>query len=458
MIPKLLIKNSYEIIDLPFLARPENYTVIEQMAYDIEAGGSPDEAKDFVEHIAGAIAQARTPEEMDALANKHKKIILAMRVVSLLTVKDQDKYRLFAENLVGLFEQEIAEVKYWINYMFVLYDRLPEICDPIKRAILKGFEESVSMLGTSEIIVLGRKASPSIKNWIIDFNGSTAKLKKEQIDEINYSLQSSNVKNLTSEQRLLLKKILGVYDWLRFSAIKPKPEFEPLELSKVKTAVSSAQPKSSASVQKTTEHGEDLEVFREKMAAPLAPKPVASSSTTAVLEIKREIDTKELPQYSEAILVKPQPLIAPIIQNFAPVPKINIAPIPQIPKAIPSVQLVQQPGIISNPIAQISSIEDLKHIDIKQWRRAPLNQQLGLIRSKIIRIANTNRQIPFYAVAAFEQSPLFQTYLKLGAAMIADQSVDRNQAFQQIVEKLGLDMTLAEFEAIADLKKEIEKL
>ena len=61
-------------------------------------------------------------------------------------------------------------------------------------------------------------------------------------------------------------------------------------------------------------------------------------------------------------------------------------------------------------------------------------------------------------MAAFEQSPLFKAYIQVGSAMINDSTVDRAAAFKQAAAKTGSTLTLQEFEGIADLKKEIEKL
>ena len=90
-------------------------------------------------------------------------------------------------------------------------------------------------------------------------------------------------------------------------------------------------------------------------------------------------------------------------------------------------------------------------------RQGELAGQISLIRSKITALAQTNKVLPFYVVSAFEESPLYNSYLKIGAAMIADSNPNRAQAYEAAARDIGGDtLTLREFEAMADLRKQIE--
>jgi hypothetical protein len=107
---------------------------------------------------------------------------------------------------------------------------------------------------------------------------------------------------------------------------------------------------------------------------------------------------------------------------------------------------------------QIRVIDDLKKVELSSLREGPVGVQIQILKSIILNLANANKLLPYYTVSAFEQSPLFRAYLQVGSAIIADNNPDRITAFKNAAAKVGSQLTLQEFEAIADLKKEIERL
>lgn len=271
-------------------------------------------------------------------------------------------------------------------------------------------------------------------------------------------------------------------------------------------------------------HGANLEELLSKMEknhpqpkpvplSPLAPLPSAStrrlgeagqarergSDLNAVkmtpAEIKREVETPELPGHGTRItehvtdkeiasapprndkkiapvLPKPQkekitappPPPAPTVTS-RPIPGtvLRHAPQPIPPKAVrPDTAGKPMP---SRPIAaleEIATLDDLKKISIKNLRQGDPATQGARIKEIIVNLIEKQRLIPFQAVVAFEQSPLFKQYLELGSFLMADHGPDRKAAFAQAVEQIkakgGTEMSLKEFETIADLRKEIESL
>lgn len=212
-----------------------------------------------------------------------------------------------------------------------------------------------------------------------------------------------------------------------------------------------------------------------------AAAPVKNSAFAK--ELDREVHTKELRkptpeelgQKTEAQAPKPAPAplrpapvaTRPTVQtSTAPKPpvapkSINLAPMPEslrVPQAPRRVGEVPRPtGGLQN-LLQIRTVDDLKRIGISHIRQGELKAQIDLIRAKIISIAQADRILPFYTVSAFEQSPLYKAYLEIGTAMIADPDRDRAQAFERASQKGTEKLTMREFEAIADLRKEIEQL
>jgi hypothetical protein len=120
-----------------------------------------------------------------------------------------------------------------------------------------------------------------------------------------------------------------------------------------------------------------------------------------------------------------------------------------IPRPVPAPPVHEMPikPVMSSSIhslADIKIVDDLKKIDVAHIRQGTLEAQILTIKSKIYSLAAANRLIPYYTVNAFEQSPLFKSYLKHGSAKVTGGG------------EAG-DLTQEEFEALTDLRKELER-
>jgi hypothetical protein len=202
-------------------------------------------------------------------------------------------------------------------------------------------------------------------------------------------------------------------------------------------------------------HGASIEAL--KAAAQAVPK--ARVSDAFAKELKREVTTPELrkPTDDEMGIKKapaiPKPVLRPsVATRLAPMPA--ALQVPRVPFKRPQ---VPTPSGGLRSIADIRTVDDLKRIQTDHLRQGELATQIGLIRSKIYSIAQANKLLPFYTVNAFEQSPLFKTYLTIGGSLILDPNPDRSNAFEKAVASAGAEkLTLREFEAVADLRKQIE--
>ncbi len=190
------------------------------------------------------------------------------------------------------------------------------------------------------------------------------------------------------------------------------------------------------------QHGASLDQL--KAAAGIAPAPKANFKD----ELKREVTTPEL----KGDVQVPIPPPAPVAEAAKPQTKSEVA-LMDI-EAKPLNELVS--------LSQIRTVQDLKKIQTAHLRQNDLAKQIQLIKSKIIALINANRVLPYYVVNAFEASPLFQTYLSIGEKLITNTNPDRNQAYNDSVEAAQANdedtLKIEEFEAIADLRKQIEQL
>ena len=205
----------------------------------------------------------------------------------------------------------------------------------------------------------------------------------------------------------------------------------------------------------TDQHGVSLEELK-KIAQAEAPAPVQSDRFAE--ELRLELNEKELrqPTAEELTPLPPKP-------KFVPPPKVSVPMPPRPAPRVPEMIAPKPSKVIAGAgIAEIKTVDQLKTISVRQLRQGEVRKQIDLISSKIVSTSQSERRLPYYAVVAFEQSPLYKTYLSIGSMMILDPNPDRRAAFELAARKFAstgqLPLTLAEFEAIADLRKQIEQL
>lgn len=403
--------------------------------------------------------------------------LLEMSQNRFLSVSKQLGY--YSDSILLLYKYDLDPQEFF-EVSFLLSDNISGNDKALARS---AFEKNTEIVGHQPLEVEGheKKLSSNIQNWLADFRAITGKTNIEPIGGYAKAYYFNNSKNYSSLQpndRELLKRILDFYEWLH----KPSTIFFPIESSKEdkfteqknKFAIPQVPPQTMnvpaprpvvtpvqlkpvpppapkpvmPKVAQVPQHGQDLDVLRKQMeqskvnfipqAKPvITPRP----ETNPVLdEIKREISEKELPAYKEAL---PPPLID------------------SKEGGIPPTAVTRKDTQVKNSLASlndIQTIEDLKKIDLSIFRQAPLLNQIQLIKEKIVYLSRVNNVIPYYAVNAFEQSPLFQVYLKVGSSAIQDTDADREMALANSVSKSGSDITIHEFERIADLREDIEHL
>lgn len=229
-----------------------------------------------------------------------------------------------------------------------------------------------------------------------------------------------------------------------------------------------------------------------------APQPVVPKVLTPkpnnefTQELKKEVSTPELAAHPEEISAKPAPIKpvavpkpmpvpeapkpvsvatkAPIIPKTiippamkAPMPKPAISPIkPLDTRPMPKVAPTTAPTSGLKSLADIGSVEDLKKIQAAHLRQGKIIDQVNLIKSKIMTLAQVNRMLVFNVVSVFEQSPLYKSYVTIGANILMDADPDRTKAFMAAADKLKSQgqeaLNFDEFEAMADLRKQLEQL
>jgi hypothetical protein len=205
------------------------------------------------------------------------------------------------------------------------------------------------------------------------------------------------------------------------------------------------------------------------------------ASTPFAKELERELNTPELkvpeaPAAPKPVEDKPEPepvfgeikpdLPSPdknawMLSNKVVVPKAPLGVVKPQPLGVPKIRnRVAKHGL--SDIGSIKTVDDLSKVEVAHLRQGPLPEQIALIKSRIAQLARENDMLPINILPVFEQSPLFQSYLKAGVLLIERNIGEGRMVLDQVMgemEAMGQDtMSQQEFEAVADLKKDLETM
>lgn len=366
----------------------------------------------------------------------------------------------------------IETISRWLDYYEFNFEP-----DKQRRAdLLYLISDNEEIIGNSKIqLSTGEEASPTVKNWIKDYMSSVkeSSVVTGNFDKINFLNKNVNVQKLAAQEKEILSKVIDIYRLLKYpkrqiaaqssnayipSVVAPKlstSSVSPTEpASKVIPAPNIVEKVIAPSLGKTlksefdqklsqagTPHGASLSSLRARIAERTVAEQQALSKKTPDLtpeEIKREVATPELPAHQvQKIVPRPVPM-TPIIPKIAATQPVAPRPIPASPAKITFVA----PKM---PVANIQVVDDLKKLEVASLREGDLADQIRLIRNKISSLAAAGNLLPFYLVQAYEQSPLFRAYLLHGSDRVAGTAANA-------------DLTQEEFEALADLRKELGHL
>lgn len=328
-----------------------------------------------------------------------------------------------------------------------------------------------------EQLILGkekRTAAPTLGNWLIDYRIMIGADRGGAMERITYLNQSENVRKLSKSDQDLLKHVLKIYDWLRFGTPvedltrdKIPDQSLPRTRSGVRDGQSSRMkiPPSTLEKPLTIDELKREIVQTETVQRQSAPSQQPSAFTE---EIKREVATSELPAHMTA----PKPPEGLPTRPIGSIPLISpIRPITPIKPIVPTPPKPSPTPPQSTPVREIRFVDDLRKIDLSYLKgdlktpaegEARLRRQISNIKNQISRVASANHMYIHDALVVFQQSPLFGLYLKTGTMLMHNPNPDRKKAYEEVSARLRSEgektLTLAEFEAVADLKKELERM
>ena len=454
-IEKLKLKDLNQI-DLESLKNNQVVVRIEELANDGQYEFEPMAAREFYEVMETILEKYRDQIQGTAVGQRLEIVAIKMMWQALPALDKKIKQEILNDKLLLAIENKIDVLANLDAYLYIYeYGVGPDYEE--RHIFGHSLDQNQERLGSNNLkLKSGQEILPYLSNWVKDYSSYTnPKSPKGVSYELTQYLYSSpNVKNLTTRQKEILAQVIRLYHHLAHPQYIPEiiggpgsPETKPT-LPTVESALRPAAPVSSFDAKLSvaaTGHGASLDLLKSRLekktpGSEIQPSPVRSSDRTpsprggggigrgplTPEEIEREVGTPELPA-SPAVL-KP-----PLVRKEEVLPKPLVAKVQTINFA---------PKLVGS---SIKVIDDLKKLDIAYLRAGTLEYQIPHLKSLISNLARSNNVLPYHVVLAYEQSPLFAAYLKAGTAKITN------------VPGSG-DLTQVEFEALADLRKEIEHI
>ncbi len=378
----------------------------------------------------------------------YKQIRILMAYVSLHMRKEEEIIQLFKQNILLGLESGL-DIKVKLETLFSVYDSLIDESTILPFKLTDALEKNLEVIGSEPILLAGATdpVRPFVKNWLrlyrqfSDTLTRPGKITRGSFERSSFAIKNEDVRKLKPEDRNILMRLFELYDWLRFGekgeVVETKQLPKPVILTQQK-----GPPNTGLTIDKLKSELKQappvLSALEQKYIKPAPAVSVTSKPLLTPDEIKREVRTPELPAHDSR----------------------NAELVSASQKRDPEMNS----GLRTTPAAvdDIKFVDDLKKIRVAHLRRGNLGLETEKIKAKIAYLAAVNRLFPHEVVAVFEQSPLFKLYLKIGGMLIADRNPDRRAAFEGVTAKLKLEkqetLTLPEFESVADLKKEIERM
>ncbi len=467
-------------------------TNAEKYSDDAEFITDSNSAKEFADIIGSLFAKYSKEPNADADIQKRlKNIEIKLRWLNPSDLESNYRKELMSNGLVKAITMGVDVMRTLDQYLFVWENGFQP--DEVRRSnLIYDLVNNQEVIGANQIVLSDRETVvSSVQNWIKDYiSGLPVNNLGGGFEKITYLTQSPNVKKLNPQEKEILTKVIDIYRFLKtpqgnFATPVPDTDVVPVVAAPPKSQpalpsipvpntpqpitvpvpaspINPAKSKSAfdqklAQVSAPTPHGESLEMLKHRLEevkpvpAPVAPvkpsppTPLPGGEGSIKLkmtptEIKREVTTAELPGYKAPVLPAPPKPVAPPLKMPIPQAPVAVVKPPVTPQQIKPIY-----AAVNNTPGSFKVMDDLKKIEIGYLRKGSLQSQIANIKSSIQVLARANNLLPFYVVQAFEQSPLFKSYLAHGGAIFGGGAANT-------------DLSQEEFEAMADLRNELERM
>ena len=282
------------------------------------------------------------PTKASYIYREYLQMLAVLKATFLPLLSESDIAAFMKTDLVFALEVQDIDVLAKINNLLLIHKGFSEGESAVSSQLLQALEQNAEFLGIEPIEVKGTDATqnPVVANWLTDYKqfvGTPPQRSMPQrigaAERIAYISQSPNAHLLNEDQKIILRRLLEIFDWLRSAKNTYTSELKPGRPSITNP--------------------------------PMAPPPNLGSRPAP----QRTAGSSYLP-------VSPPP--APVPPPAAPIPVPEITPRPALPKSAdikPPINLSMGVGAQSVPQAGGHRLEDvLEHVHLRVEAGLPVSE------------------------------------------------------------------------------------
>lgn len=189
------------------------------------------EARDLRQILLSLIEEGNLVDDDTKMYNKYQTVINKLSWVAVAVLADQDVENLFKTKLLygaELSTEEFATslVDRFKGYFAINFGDF-NIQDRKRLNILEAVKANEEEMGSQPITIeeTNEELQPLVKNWLRDYDQSSKlEQRKDKLSLLEYMNVNKNVRQLSSQEKVSLRQILELYDYLRFLTAKPSVE------------------------------------------------------------------------------------------------------------------------------------------------------------------------------------------------------------------------------------------
>lgn len=215
--------NFYDTSDIDKIQKEdlENPVVLRQLqvvADEYLKGADVGEAQEVLNHLLAVFKRyPEFPTEHSELWPTYRSVLVQLRWTALPVLTDDEVEDLFRQNLLYAFGRAV-EIEEKLGGLFRIHKDV-ETLGYRRLMVLRGLKDNQEWIGKISIMIDGSRvpAAPTVKNWLQDYDSSAPSgHSRGVLAEENYLAQSVNCKKISAEQREIIRRLVKVYDFLRF--------------------------------------------------------------------------------------------------------------------------------------------------------------------------------------------------------------------------------------------------
>ncbi len=238
---------NFRLIRPEWLKSEEFLLKLKVFIFDIANDGSLSEAMECFDLLSKTLKQAsRLVFDRPDIFREYLRLLAILKATFLPDLPEPDIETFFRESLIYCFEVVDFDLAEKIFRLIDLHRRFPKEFEEQKRQIQTAIEANKEFLGMDGIFLEDKTGEqyPIIANWLSDYNqfcisyippaGSSSVIRRTSggfggsLQRVAYMQKNANARKLSRDEKIILFKLLELYDWLR--TLKPNSFYEPIFL------------------------------------------------------------------------------------------------------------------------------------------------------------------------------------------------------------------------------------